>query len=253
MPQTTVNHNFYINSNSISLTQGEELIFKFKISGSSSANFTASLSSEGSLSIRSNTIATGYAYATVTSCTPGTPGFIATGSSNNEIVFNRSLSTFYNTGYQFIPSPDLQNIATNASSSLYIDYGDVNYAFSVSTYDIVIFILADNSFIESRVSSVYNDGTQIHLFLTQDLNNTTRTAINNQTFQRFLLLKRVEDETNAILTFPKRPGQTSYGFLIPENLAKDVLANIDTITSQVKTKLLNEQGSVITDINGGGF
>ena len=60
-------------------------------------------------------------------------------------------------------------------------------------------------------------------------------------------------QQNVQLTFNKKPGQTSYGFLIPENLSPDVLNNIDTITSQVKQKLVNDQGNIIGDLTGGGF
>ena len=56
-----------------------------------------------------------------------------------------------------------------------------------------------------------------------------------------LILKKIQDETNIIFSYIKPPGQTSYGFLIPENLSPDVLANIDTITKQVKQKLLADQ------------
>jgi len=50
-----------------------------------------------------------------------------------------------------------------------------------------------------------------------------------------------------VLTFNKRPGNTSYGFVIPSNINPTVLANIDTITSQVKQKLLiNQQNTGIT-------
>lgn len=239
MPTTTINNTFDITSLATTLTQGEELIFKFKINSTNTSNFTASLS-QGSLTITSNTVATGYAYA-ATTCVTGTPGFVATGSSNNELVFNQSLSSFYNEGYQFIPNPDLQDIITNEPSSLYPIYGDVDYPFSLDIYDIVVIILKDNSFIESRIISINNDSNQLRIFLGNDLNNDTKTAINTQTFKRFLLLKRIDDETNAILKFQKRPGSTSYGFLIPENLAPDILANIDTITKQVKQKLLADQ------------
>ena len=68
-----------------------------------------------------------------------------------------------------------------------------------------------------------------------------------------MLFRSLQDETNAYLTFIKHPGQTSYGFLIPENLSPDVLANIDTITKEVKQKLINDQGFVIGDLTGGGF
>jgi cold shock CspA family protein len=61
-----------------------------------------------------------------------------------------------------------------------------------------------------------------------------------------LILTRIDDETNAHAVFKKRDGKTSYGFVIPENLAPDVLANIDTITRQVKQKLLaDQQGTTI--------
>jgi hypothetical protein len=243
MSTTTIDNTFRITSLATNLTQGEKLIFKFKINSTNTSNFTASLS-QGSLSIKSNTVATGYAYASTT-CVTETPGFIATGSSNNELVFNQSLSSFYNEGYQFIPNPDLQDIIGNASSSLYPTYGDVDYPFSLDIYDIVVIILKDNSFIESRITSINSDGNQLRIFLSNDLNNDTRTAINTQTFKRFLLLKRIDDETNAILNFQKRPGLTSYGFLIPENLAPDVLANIDTITKEVKQKLLADQQGAI--------
>jgi hypothetical protein len=93
MPSTTINNTFKITSLSTPLTEGDELIFKFKINGTSTSNFTASLS-QGSLNILSNTIATGYAYASTT-CVAGTPGFVSTGSSNNELIFNQSLSSFY--------------------------------------------------------------------------------------------------------------------------------------------------------------
>jgi DNA repair exonuclease SbcCD ATPase subunit len=51
-------------------------------------------------------------------------------------------------------------------------------------------------------------------------------------------------ETNILLKYTKRPGQTSYGFAIPQKIAPDVLANIDTITKEVKQKLLAEQSAL---------
>ncbi len=73
-----------------------------------------------------------------------------------------------------------------------------------------------------------------------------RNNLMSGSYQKFLVLKRVEDETNAYLTFPKRDGKTSYGFAIPENIAPDFLANIDTITKEVKQKLLaDQQGTTV--------
>lgn len=73
-----------------------------------------------------------------------------------------------------------------------------------------------------------------------------RNNLMSGSYQRFLVLKRIEDETNAFLTFSKRDGKTSYGFVLPENLATDVLDNIDTITKEVKQKLLADQQGTTT-------
>ena len=62
----------------------------------------------------------------------------------------------------------------------------------------------------------------------------------------------IQTITHIILNFIRRDGKTSYGFLIPEDINKSVLYNIDTITKEAKQKLLNDQ-SVISDISGGGF
>jgi hypothetical protein len=62
--------------------------------------------------------------------------------------------------------------------------------------------------------------------------------------KRFLILSRIKDETSAYLTFRKREGSTSYGFIIPQNIAADVLANINIITREVKQKLLSDQSAV---------
>ena len=51
------------------------------------------------------------------------------------------------------------------------------------------------------------------------------------------------------IRFQLKPGNTSFGFLVPDNLSPDVLKNIDTITRQVQQKLLtNGQGLTINTI-----
>jgi hypothetical protein len=59
-------------------------------------------------------------------------------------------------------------------------------------------------------------------------------------------LKKNKDETNILLTFTKLFGNPSFGFVIPDNIHPDVLNSIDTITKEVKQKLL-ENGT-----SGGG-
>ncbi len=62
----------------------------------------------------------------------------------------------------------------------------------------------------------------------------------------YVFYKRVPDETNINLLFNKKPGSTSYGFLIPNNLQPDMLKNIDILTAQLKQKLLADQQGQIS-------
>ena len=107
--------------------------------------------------------------------------------------------------------------------------------------------LSDGTYAESRVTSVTTSGSLLQVQLDGDMSSLYRNNLMSSSFQRFLVLKRVEDETNANLTFAKRDGKTSYGFIVPDNLSPDVLNNIDTITKEVKQKLLaDQQGSTTT-------
>ena len=104
---------------------------------------------------------------------------------------------------------------------------------------------ASGSYFETRLTEVTKDiSGSIILSFADVVPTSVRYQLENLSTNKaakFLFLKRVEDETNAYLRFIKRPGLTSYGFLIPDNLAPDVLANINTITRQVKQKLLADQ------------
>jgi uncharacterized sulfatase len=79
--------------------------------------------------------------------------------------------------------------------------------------------------------------------------NLNKPAYDSNTVTQFLILSKVNDETNLILTFNKKPGTTSLGFIIPNNLHPDVLANIDVITKEVKQKLID----LGTNSGGGTF
>jgi cold shock CspA family protein len=241
MPTST--YTFNINKTAEPLVKDDKLTFKLILSGSSSSNFTASLS-QGNLTIGSVAASTGYA---TTNCPYLDSASISTGSNNNEIIFSSGVSSFYGGGYLFTPNP-----LSGSVNSLYDTYGDVDYPFEAKLYDIVILYLSDGTYIEYRVLDVNNDSNLLRITLDQTLSQTIKDELALNKFKRFLLLSRREDESNAYIVYQKRPGKTSYGFIIPNNLAPDVLANIDTITKEVKQKLINEQ-SVIDNISGGTF
>jgi hypothetical protein len=182
--------------------------------------------------------------------------------SPNAFCLDEQFSYLY--GNLFQPEGTvLDNGTVIPSSSLFPSYGSVDYNFTINPGDIIRFEAA-SSYIsyEFEVLSVdltpgtsvcFNINGAIPGDLVTQLQSFTPNAMADDVLSRVIFLKKVPDETSVLLDFKKPPGLTSYGFLIPENLAKDVLLNINTITSQVKTKLVNDQGSIITDINGGGF
>ena len=156
---------------------------------------------------------------------------------------------------------NIPSVELNAGEKLIFKFGvtnilpDSNFTASINEGSLKVSSLAalnDGTFIESRISKEFKSGSFLHLTLETSLTNPLRSALADQTYTRFLLLSRRPDETNVITTFTKREGKTSYGFLIPENISDNVLLNINTITKEVKQKLINDQ-SVISDISGGGF
>ena len=52
------------------------------------------------------------------------------------------------------------------------------------------------------------------------------------------------DETNIIFQGTKRPGQTSFGFVIPNNVNPDIQKNINTLQATIQSQLLSAQGSL---------
>lgn len=244
MPKT-INTTFNINVPSVNLNAGDKIILKFKLVSNTTNNFTASLPEQGSLKISSLASGTGYATTTCPYL-----DVAAISAANNEIVFNIGVSSFYDNGnYIFVPNP-----SSGIPSNIYDVYGDVDYPFLVKPYDLVLIYLSDGTYIESRIISTYKNAGKLHLVLDTTLSQFVKDDLSNtgHIYKRILFLTRIEDETNAYIVYTKRPGQTSYGFVIPQNLAPDVLANIDVITKEVKQKLLADQ-SVIDAISGGTF
>jgi hypothetical protein len=113
---------------------------------------------------------------------------------------------------------------------------------------IAIIYLNDGTYVEIRILREFFSGSFLHLAVDTPLSISLRNALANQTYQRFLLLSRIKDETNVILNFTKRGGKTSNGILIPGDISQNVLNNIDTITKEIKQKVLSD-----TSIVSGSF
>jgi cold shock CspA family protein len=245
MPHISFQKTFNVNLPSENLTQGDKISFRFVLDSPLINDFTASLS-PGQLTISSLTPSIGYAFA---DCP-----FIETSSEDNEIILKGNINNFHDNGYIFTPNPINPSLP---QSSLYPTYGNVDYPFVIKPYDLFLLYLNDGTYLEYTILELINGTGEIKLKLNQLLPQNAKTAINGNTFDNFLILTKIVDETNAYIIYNKRPGRTSYGFIIPDNLSPEVLANIDTITKEVKQKLLNEQQTVevnsIDTIGGGDF
>lgn len=249
MAQIIQTGTFNINT-TVNITQGEKIVVKLKldnITAGLNGNFTASLAGPGELKIASLASSTGFQ--------PTELQFIHTASmadpnNTDEIVFSEALTTFYGENkYIFVPNTTGNGLKV---SSLYETYGDVDYPFYSGIFDIILVYLEDGTYIEARVLSATVVDGKLRLKIDTKLSKTLRDSLRWQTYQRVLLLSRRKDETNVILNFTKRDGKTSYGFLIPEDISDDILDNIDTITREVKQKLLNDQ-SIVNSLDGGNF
>ena len=222
----------YNNTNYRNLLLNDKLSLRLKhVSSTNLGNMTIFLN-PGFMSIGSLSVSTGYS---VIDC----PYIYSTTTSS--ITFTNQLTSFYSNNYIFTPNPE-----TGSISALYDTYGDVDYPFLPKPYDILILQLSDNTTLEYTILNVYKDtNNRLTIDLNKQLSSTVRDEMDSPyEVKKFLILSRLKDETSTYLTFKKRAGSTSYGFIIPQNIAADVLANIDTITKEVKQKLLSDQSQI---------
>jgi hypothetical protein len=210
---------------------GDQIYFKLVQYGLTTNNFTSSLLNTGtgtSYNGLKNSISLAgtspYAFT-------GSIGQFISGSSGvNTLIFNSSLSNFID--YQLVPTGSLSSI-----------YGNTYYTFSPKVGDTLLVYYSTTQYQELNITGVsINASRQLAVTVSPNLvNSLVNTTYTSNTVNKVLLLSKLPDETNINLSFNKPDGQTSYGFIIPDNLSPDVLKNIDVITRQVNTKLLATQ------------
>ena len=246
MSYKTETYTFNLDTSTLNLSKNDKLEVKLVLLSPPSEinDFTSSLSA-GSLTISSLTPSIGYVS---TAC----PYLVTSSISSNELKLTSGITNLHDSGYIFTPKP--LGLTTNP---LYPIYGDVDYSFVIKPYDIILLYLSDGTYVEYRVLSLRTESGELIMTLDLPLSSTAKTNIQDNTLDKFLILTRIKDETNAYIIYKKRAGKTSYGFILPDNLSPEVLANIDTITKEVKQKLLSEQQTIevnsIDTVDGGGF
>jgi hypothetical protein len=211
------------------------------ITGSSGfGNFTSSLARTGD-----GTVYDGLRNSIATSginpfASPVSGQFISGSNGVDTLILNQSLSSF----------KDYLYLSETSSVSLHPSYGNVDNTFSPKVGDTLLIYYNNNTQYQELNISRVSVGTKTSLTVTPNLvTNLASGSYTASTVSKLILLSKVPDETNINLVFDKEDGQTSYGFLIPENLSPDVLQNIDTITRQVKVKILTDQSGITLNIS----
>ena len=148
----------------------------------------------------------------------------------NTIVLTNSLTNVLN--YTFYPYTGSET--SNGYNTLYSKYGDIEYPFNPEIGDILRIPTAQQEY-EFTITNTTSSGGSLYLTVTP--NFATSNVFSSGSFQQYVYLKRVKDETNVTLNATKREGKTSYGFLLPPNLTPTVLNNIDIIARQIQQKL----------------
>jgi hypothetical protein len=231
--------NFNVTSSLRDFAPGDQITFQLRQYGVS-GNLTSSLLSTGDGTVYTGLKNSLNASGINPNATTGSGQFISGSNGVDTLIFNQSLSSFID--YKYLPA--------TSSVSLHDAYGNVDYTFLPKVGD-VIFLYYNNmtQYQELNISRV-TPGTKYSITVTPSLvSNLASGSYTSNSINQVLLLSKIPDETNINLSFDKLDGQTSYGFLIPDNLSPDVLKNINTITRQVQQKLLtNGQGITINTV-----
>jgi len=239
---TTFNFNFTTPAQSFAV--GDKAVFRLVQENMSTASFTASIG-VGSLSLGTISLGSGgYPYATASVNAGGGPFIDSISVSNvlyytnaSDLILGPNLSQYE--GYTYIPY--FTSGSTVVSSSLYSTYGPVNYPFNPQEGDAIVLSDGFNTqlltvYSSSLSSSLSTGVTKLRITVTPPIISSFQN--NPSSINRMLVLKRYDDEQNVILNFNQTPGQTSYGFLIPNNINPTVLQNINSLQSSIINQLV---------------
>jgi len=235
-------YTFTVNTTIPSCDIGDVITFEFISDYQfTTSNWTGSISDSllGTDYLKIDLVDLGIAQYPFTTASFQSPGFITNITRPNGIQFSPQISQYYGNTFSQLP---LFESSSTISSSLYPKYGDILYPFSASLGDKIILTAYDG---HSEITTVKQieytsaSGSQLTIYVFPDLDKYW--TLNTDKISQFLLVKRLQDEQNVIMGFTKQPGETSYGFIIPENIDLKILENIGAIQANVQNQLLSTQ------------
>jgi hypothetical protein len=194
----------------------------------------------------------------------------------------------YVTGSDYYGNPIKQILPDGPFGNVAFGYQDISEYFNPKKGDLFRFYNHDNnkfpfsSVFEREIINIYPPtqfpGTGVNgtgsyegrlVFEVDDLEDLTtnippdipsQACINNPSgstighILNFIMLSKIEDETNIVLLTEKNIGQTSPGIILPEYLNKEMKDDAGNIVKRLKAQnLLDVSTTNITDVQGGGF
>jgi hypothetical protein len=228
---------FNVTSSYTNFNPGDKIFFRLAQSTSTNL-YTASLLNTGDRTPYTglkNTISTATTGINPFATSSASP-FISSSNGTDTLYLNESLSSF----------KDYLYLSQTSSADLHPTYGNIDYTFSPKVGDVILLYYNNNTQVqELNIVSAIKNSSILELKVSPNLASTLSvSSYTNSTINKLLLLSKIPDETNINLSFDKEAGQTSYGFVIPDNLSPEVLKNIDTIARQVKQKLLSSGNAI---------
>lgn len=134
------------------------------------------------------------------------------------------------------------------SSSLYPLLGDINYSTEIEPGDFIILYYNGQDLgmggsqiypISRRVIDIEYNDTSVKSIQVYPNMPAYITAANINNYQKIAFIKKQPDESVVILQGVKRPGKTSYGFLVPQDINPYILQNINTLQASIQSQILD--------------
>ena len=129
-------------------------------------------------------------------------------------------------------------------------YGETDYVFQLNPGDLIrLYNISSSStgfsiLEEYEISEVFPPTPSfptLSFALNRNINLNSIQVISNQTgsIRQYIISRRIPDETNVVINYQKRSGQTSAGIVKNPNLAPDVDAKMANIVSDLKSKIFS--------------
>ena len=174
--------------------------------------------------------------------------FDSSSITSNTISLTQATNYFFNSSSTYDPA--YTDVYNPSASLLYGQFGEAYHNMSPDLYDNVWIYYSAGTLIPGSTLGGIKPLRFSIINIDTGSSGTTRftvspdfpsylTPSNVNLYDKIVFTKQVPDETVVILNGKKRPGDTSYGFLVPENINPTIQKNINTLQSTIQSQILN--------------